>query len=83
MATSGALPKQLFTSAGGLLFGVLCLCTLLATVADGAFLQEQLPLKVLVTTPTELLHNTSSVFSLEGRQAITVSEHEQSLMLLA
>jgi hypothetical protein len=38
-------------------------------------LQEQLPLRVLVTTPTDILtyNNASSAVTLTGRQALTVS----------
>jgi hypothetical protein len=48
---------------------------LTAAAAQAAFLQEQLPLRVLVTTPTALstFSNTTSAVNLPGRQALTVS----------
>jgi len=43
--------------------------------AAQAFLQQELPLKPLVATPSELLtENGSQKVTLVGRQAITVSE---------
>ncbi|WIA22673.1 hypothetical protein OEZ86_009641 [Tetradesmus obliquus] len=44
-----------------------------AAAAQAAFLQEQLPLRVLVTTPTAVstLSNASAAVTLTGRQALT------------
>lgn len=46
-----------------------------AAAAQAAFLQEQLPLRVLVTTPTALStsSNSSAAVTLTGHQALTVS----------
>jgi hypothetical protein len=55
----------------------LCLVSqLTAAAAQAAFLQDQLPLRVLVTTPTALSTylNTSSAVTLAGREALTVRD---------
>lgn len=52
---------------------LLCAAAALRPAGAQAFLQEQLPLKPLVTTPSELLTgNANAAVTLQGRQAITV-----------
>lgn len=64
-------------AAGGHALALLCcICLLHQCAAQGAFLQEQLPLKVLVTTPTAIATADSPAapaVTLTGRQALTVS----------
>ncbi|KAF6261957.1 hypothetical protein COO60DRAFT_1458856 [Scenedesmus sp. NREL 46B-D3] len=56
-----------------LLVNICLLQQLPAAAAQAAFLQQQLPLRVLVTTPTALSthSNASSAIGLTGRQALT------------
>jgi hypothetical protein len=41
--------------------------------SDAAFLQNQLPLEVLLTTPSALLDNSTDAITVEDGQAFTVS----------
>jgi hypothetical protein len=70
---SGRRAPRLLAAAAAALF----VCFLVAApspAAAQAFLQQELPLKPLVTTPSELLTDSSSAkVTLTGRQAITVS----------
>jgi hypothetical protein len=68
-----------------LLLGLCLLQQLTAAAAQAGFLQEQLPLRVLVTTPAAVATytNASSAVALTGRQALTVSHLVASLATLA
>jgi hypothetical protein len=66
----------MFAGAWAFLLVSLCLVLqLTAAAAQAAFLQDQLPLRVLVTTPTALstYSNSTAAVTLTGRQALTVS----------
>jgi hypothetical protein len=68
---------EMFAGAWASLLVSVCLVSqLTAAAAQSAFLQDQLPLRVLVTTPTALstYSNSSSAVTLTGRQALTVRD---------
>lgn len=53
---------------------LLCPCFLTEVGVTGAFLQAELPLTVVLTTPAELLTaGTAQPIDLQGSQALTVS----------
>jgi hypothetical protein len=57
----------------GLLLAMLCAAAVVRRADAQAFLQEELPLRPLVTTPSELLTDSASaIVTLVQRQAITV-----------
>lgn len=66
------------------LVGSICL-QLCSTAQGQAFLQQQLPLNVLVATPSDMIAQTggddgsekqqTTAVTLQGRQALTVSTH--------
>lgn len=53
--------------------GLLVLSVQLLSSAEAAFLQNQLPLEVVLTTPSQLLDNATKSITVSERQAFLVS----------